>query len=74
MSTNRDRIRCFECREYDHFVRECLTRQENREIEHIQQMFNLDDEQTAIQTPLMDTDDDDKVTITLTENRDGLNL
>ena len=25
-STNRDRIRCFECREYDHFARECLTR------------------------------------------------
>ena len=26
VSTNRDRIRCFECREYDHFVRECPTR------------------------------------------------
>ena len=25
-STNRDRIRCFECIEYDHFVRECLTK------------------------------------------------
>ena len=25
-STNRDRIRCFECREYDHFVRECPTK------------------------------------------------
>ena len=35
-------------------------------------MFNLDDEQTVVQTPLMDTDD--KVTITLIENRDGLNL
>ena len=22
-STNRDRIRCFKCREYDHFVNEC---------------------------------------------------
>ena len=30
-------------------------------------MFNLDDEQTALQTSLMDTDD--KVTITPTENR-----
>ena len=29
--------------EYDHFVRECLTKQEKREIEQIQQMFNLDD-------------------------------
>ena len=26
-STNRDRIRCFECREYDHFMRKCPTRQ-----------------------------------------------
>ena len=72
MSTNRDRIGCFRWREYDYFVRECLTRLENREIEQIQQMFNLDDEQTALQTSLMDTDDE--VTITLTEKRDGLNL
>ena len=49
-STNRDRIICFECREYDHFARECPTRRENREIEQIQQMFNLD-EQTVVQTP-----------------------
>ena len=71
-STNRDRIRCFECREYDHFVRECLTKRENREIEQIQQMFNLDDKQTVVQTPLMVTVE--KVTITLIENRDGFNL
>ena len=25
-STIRDRIRCFKCRAYDHFARECLTR------------------------------------------------
>ena len=25
-STKRDRIRCFECREYDHFARECPTK------------------------------------------------
>ena len=71
-STNRDRIRCFKCREYDHFVRECLTRQEKREIEQIQQMFNLDDEQTSLQTTLMDTDDEE--TMTPTENRNSLNL
>ena len=23
VSTNRDRVRCFKCREYDHFVNEC---------------------------------------------------
>ena len=73
VNTNRDRIRCFECREYDHFARECLTRWENREIEQIQQMFNLDDEQTTLQTSLMDTNDD-KVTITPMETKEGLNL
>ena len=72
VSTNRDRIRCFKCREYNHFARECLTRQENREIEQIQQMFNLDNKQTALQASLMDTDDE--ITITPTENRDSLNL
>ena len=71
-STNRDRIRCFECREYDQFARECLTRREKREIEQMQQMFNLDDEQTLTQTSLMDIND--KETITPTENVDGLNL
>ena len=53
-------------------MRECLTRQENREIEQIQQMFNLDDEQTSLQTLLMDTDNEEM--ITPTENRDNLNL
>ena len=53
-------------------MRECPTRPENREIEHIQLMFNLDDKQTSLQTSLMDTED--TVTITPTENRDSLNL
>ena len=34
-TTNRDRIRCFECREYDHFTRDCLTMQANREAKQI---------------------------------------
>ena len=72
-STNRDRIRCFECREYDHFARECPTRQESRETEQIQQMFNMDEDQTILQTPLMDTEEDELI-ITLTEARDNLNL
>ena len=71
-STNRDRIRCFECREYDHFERKCPTRQKKREIEHIQQMFNLDDEQTSLQTSLMDTDNEE--TITSVESGDSLNF
>ena len=32
-STNRDRIRCFKCREYDHFIRDCLMTQADREVE-----------------------------------------
>ena len=35
-------------------------------------MFNLDKEQVSLQTTLMDTDNEEK--ITLTENRDDLNL
>ena len=35
-------------------------------------MFNLDDEETSLQTTLMDTDNEE--TIMPTENRDGLNL
>ena len=61
-NTNRDRIRCVEYREYDHFARECPTKQEKREIEQIQQMFNLDDEQTQTQTLLMDIDDEEMIT------------
>ena len=57
-STNRDRIRCFGFRECNHFVRECPTRQEKRDTEQMQQMFNMDEDQTIIQTPLMDTEED----------------
>ena len=73
VSTKIDRIRCFKCREYDHFARECPTRWENRETEQIQQMFSLDDDQTILQTLLIDTEDDIMM-ITLMETRDGLNL
>ena len=30
-STNRDQIRCFKCREYDHFAKDCLTTKEERQ-------------------------------------------
>ena len=72
-STNRDRIRYFKCREYDHFARECPTRQASRETEQIQQMFNMDKDHTILQTPLMDTDEEE-LTIALMEARDNLNL
>ena len=51
VTTNRDRIRCFECREYDHFARDCPTRQASREAEQIQQMFNMDEGSDNITNP-----------------------
>ena len=54
-------------------MRECPTRQAHREIEQIQQMFNMDKDQTLVQTSLMDTDEDE-VTITTVKARDNLNL
>ena len=72
-TTNRDRIKCFECWEYDHFVRDYPTRQASREVEQIQQMFNIDDDQTILQSSLMDTDQD-RQTITPVETRDNLNI
>ena len=45
---NRDRFRCYKCREYDHFAKDCPTTKEERETEQIQQMFNLDEGQTSL--------------------------
>ena len=42
-STNRDRIRCYNCREYDHFARDCPTSREERDLEQLQQMLNLEE-------------------------------
>ena len=71
--TNRDRIRCFERREYDHFMSDCPTTQASRQIEQIQQMFNMDDDQSILQTPLMDIDQV-RQTISPVETRNNLNL
>ena len=46
-STNRDKIRCYKCREYDHFTKDCPTSREERELEQVHQMFNLNGEQTS---------------------------
>ena len=41
-STNRDRICCYKYREYDHFTMNCPTSREEKEIEELQQMLNLE--------------------------------
>ena len=72
-SSNKDRIRCFKCREYNHFAWECPTGQESRETEQIQQMFNMNNDQTILQTPLTDTEGDEMI-VTPMEVSDNLNL
>ena len=37
---NRDRIRCYKCREYHYFMKDCPATKEERELEQIQQMLN----------------------------------
>ena len=56
-STNRDRIRCYKYREYDHFTKDCPTSREERELEQLQQMLNLEDEQTSLQPLITNTQD-----------------
>ena len=43
-STNRDRIRCYECREYDHFARNCPNSREERDLEQLQHMLNMEEQ------------------------------
>ena len=47
--------------------------QANRDAEQIQQMFNMDKDQTILQTPLMDIDQDEQ-TISPVETGNNLNL
>ena len=41
-NTNKDRIRCYNCREYDHFVRDCPNSIEERDLEQIQHILNME--------------------------------
>ena len=43
-----DRIGCFKYREYDHFAKECPNSQTEKEPEQIEQMYNLYEDQTAL--------------------------
>ena len=38
-------MRCYNWRENDHFARDCPTSREERAIEQLQQMLNLEEEQ-----------------------------
>ena len=42
-STNRDRIRCYVCRKYDHFARDCPNSREERDLEQLQHMLNMEE-------------------------------
>ena len=57
MTTDRDRIRCYKCRMYDHFTKDCLTSKIDKEKDQIQQMLNMDEDQTVLKTLVIDTYD-----------------
>ena len=43
-STDRDRIRCYACGEYDHFARDCPNSREERDLEQSQHMLNMEEQ------------------------------
>ena len=43
-STNRDRIRCYMCRKYYHFMRDCSNSREERDLEQLQHMLNMEEQ------------------------------
>ena len=49
-STNRDRIRCYACREYDHFARDCPNSTEERDLEQLQHMLNMEEQDHRIES------------------------
>ena len=48
---------CYKCRDYDHFTKDCPTSREEKEIEQLQQMLNLEDEQTSLKSLVTNTQD-----------------
>ena len=53
-NTNRDRIRCYKCREYDHFANDCPNSREERDLEQLQPMLNMEEHNHRIES----SDDD----------------
>ena len=56
-STNRDRIRCYVCREYDHFANDCPNSREERYLEQLQHMLNM--EKQDHRSPSIHSSDED---------------
>ena len=40
-------IKCYNCQEYNHFTRDCPTSKEERDIDQLQQMLNLEEEEQS---------------------------
>ena len=57
MSTNRDRIRCFKSRKYNHFAKDCpnISDTEKEQSEQIQQMHYLEEDKSALKVLMADT-------------------
>ena len=49
-STNRDRIRCYACREYDYFARDCPNSREERNLEQLQHMLNMEEQENRVES------------------------
>ena len=49
-STNTDRIRCYTCREYDHFARDCPNSREERDLEQLQHMLNMEEQDHRVES------------------------
>ena len=58
-NTNRDRIRCYECREYDHCARDCQNSREERDLEYLLHMLNME-EQEHRDPPMHSSDEDSR--------------
>ena len=46
-----DRIRCYNCREYDNFARDCPSSREERDLEQLQQMLNMEEQTHRQENP-----------------------
>ena len=52
-----NRIRCYVCREYDHFARDCANSREKRDLEQFQHMLNMEEQDhRSLSTPSLDED------------------